>query len=93
MVDVLLALGLAGVHAVGPAGHVDDGLHQRLVQRHRGVAEPADAGLVAERLAERLAEHDRGVLDGVVGVDVHVAVGLHGQVDQPCRANGVSMWS
>ena len=69
-VDVLLALGLAGVHAVGAAGHVDDGLHQRLVERHGGVAEPADAELVAERLAQRLAEHDRGVLDGVVGVDV-----------------------
>ena len=46
------------------------------------VAEAADAGLVAERLAQGLAEHDRGVLDGVVGVDVGVALGLHGQVDQ-----------
>ena len=80
--DVLLALGLAGVHAVGAAGHVDDGLHQRLVERHGGVAEPADADLVAERLAQRLAEHDRGVLDGVVGVDVGVALGLDRQVDQ-----------
>ena len=38
--------------------------------------------LVAERLAQRLAEHDRGVLDGVVGVDVGVAVGGDGEVDQ-----------
>ena len=80
--DVRLALGLAGVHAVGAPGHVDDGLHQRLVERHGGVAEAADAALVAERLAQRLAEHDRGVLDRVVGVDVGVALGLDGQVDQ-----------
>ena len=38
--------------------------------------------LVAERLAQRLAEHDRGVLDRVVGVDVGVALGLDGEVDQ-----------
>ena len=89
MRDVLLALGLAGVHAVGPAGDVDDGLHQRLVERHGGVAEAADADLVAERLAQRLAEHDRGVLDGVVGVDVGVALGLDGQVDQRVPAERV----
>src|SRR5690606_29375846 len=45
--------------------------------------EPADAGLVAERLAERRAERQRGVLHGVVGVDVQVALGPHGQVEQP----------
>ena len=71
--DVRLALGLAGVHDVGAAGDVDDGLDQRLVERHGGVAEAGDAALVAERLAQRVAEHDRDVLDGVVGVDVDVA--------------------
>ena len=65
----------------GPAGQVDRGLDQRLVQRHQRVAEPADAGLVAERLAQRLAERERGVLDGVVRVDLEVALGLHGQVE------------
>ena len=38
-----LALRLARVHAVGAAGQVDDGLDQRLVERHGRVAEPADA--------------------------------------------------
>ena len=70
-----------GVHEVRPAGQVDRRLHQRLVQRHRGVAEAADAGLVAERLAQRLAERERGVLDGVVRVDLEVAVGAHDEVE------------
>ena len=92
--DVHLALRLAGVHAVRAAGHVDDGLHQRLVERHRGVAEAADAGLVAERLAQRLAEHDRGVLDRVVGVDVRCRPSVCTvRSNSACRANAVSMWS
>src|SRR6478735_8975352 len=86
--DVRLGLGLAGVHAVRPPGHVHDGLHQCLVEGHGGVAEAADADLVAERLAERLAEHDRGVLDGVVGVDVGVALGADHQVDQRVPGEG-----
>ena len=54
---------------------------RRLVHRDERVAEPADALLVAQRLRERLAEHDRGVLDGVVALDLDVAHGLHGQVE------------
>ena len=80
--DVLLALRLALVHDVGAAGDVDDGLDQRLVERHGGVAEPGDAALVAERLAQGVAEDDGDVLDGVVGVDVDVAAGLDREVDQ-----------
>ena len=63
------------VHQVRPPGQVDRGLDQRLVQRDQRLAEPPDALLVAERLREGLAERDRGVLDGVVGVDVGVALG------------------
>ena len=91
--DVLLAVGLAGVDAVRPPGHVDRALHQRLVERHERVTEPPDPGLVAQCLAQRLAEHDRDVLDGVVGVDVDVAVGLDVRSNRPCRASAVSMWS
>ena len=37
---------------------------------------------VPKGLAQRLAEHDRGVLDDVVPVDVHVPAGLDVEVDQ-----------
>ena len=79
--DVQHVVRLAGVHAVRPAGHVDGGVGERLVHRDEGVAEPADALLVAERLAQRLAQHDRGVLDRVVSLDLDVALGAHGQVE------------
>ena len=64
------------------AGDVHRGLGQRLVHRHQGVAEAADAALVAQRLGEGLAEHDADILGGVVEVDVQVALRLHGQVEQ-----------
>src|ERR1700742_3942918 len=34
-----------------------------------------------QRLAQRLTKHDRGVLDGVVALDLDVALGLDGQVE------------
>ena len=43
---------LARVHDVRAAGDVDDGLHERLVERDGRVAEPRDAALVAEGLAD-----------------------------------------
>ncbi len=76
-----------------PAAQVDGGRHQRLVHRQRGVAVAADAGLVAQRLRQRLAEADADVLDGVVGVDVQVALRLDVQVDQAVPGQQVSMWS
>ena len=42
--EVVLEAGrLAGVHEERAAGDVDDGLHERLVERHEGVAEAGDA--------------------------------------------------
>ena len=55
---------------------------KRLVERAGGLAEAADAGLVAERLAQRLAEGEADVLDGVVLVDLEVAARPHGQVEE-----------
>src|SRR3954468_4868301 len=63
------------VHEIRTTGQVDSGLHQRLVQRNRRVAEAADAGLVAERLAQRLANRECCVLDRVMRVDLEVARG------------------
>src|SRR5690606_35898563 len=65
------------------------GVRQRLVHRDPGITEPADALLVAEGLPQRLAEDDRGVLDGVVGVDVGVPAGLDPQVERGVRAQRV----
>src|SRR5690606_40331009 len=39
--------------------------------------------LVADGLGERLAQGDADILDGVVVVDVHVALALDVQIDQP----------
>ena len=86
---VFEAVGFAGAHAVRTAGNVDDGLGERLVERHGGVGEAADASLVAERLLQRLAEHDGRILDGVVHVDVGVAVRMNRQVDERMLAERV----
>ena len=67
---------LAGVHAVGPARHVDGGMGQRLIHGDERIAEATDALLVAERLTERLPKHDRSVLDGVVPLDLDIAPGV-----------------
>ena len=66
-------VGLAGVHAVGTAGHVDDAPAPAPRRAAPWRRRSGGCRLVAERLAQRLAEHDRGVLDGVVRVDVQVA--------------------
>ena len=64
-----------------PARQVERDLHERFVERHERVGEPAHAGLVAERLLERGAEHDADVFDRVVQVDLEVAVGLDREVE------------
>ncbi len=66
----------------GPAGHVHHRADQRLVQRHQRVAVPADPGAIAQRPRERQAEGDAGVLDGVVAVNVEIALGLDREVEQ-----------
>ena len=67
---------------VGPAGDIHGRARTSLVHGEvdRGVAR--DALAVAERLADRLAERDADVFRRVVEVDMRVALGAHGQVDQ-----------
>ena len=67
---------------VRPAADVDDGRGEGLVHRHGAVAEPGDPGTIAERLGEGGTEHERDVLDRVVLVDLEVAVGVDGEVEQ-----------
>jgi hypothetical protein len=64
-----------------PAGEVEHHARQRFVQRHVSVAEATHAGLVADRFGHRLAEGDANVLDGVVSIDVQVALGLDLEVE------------
>lgn len=80
--------GKGNVHLqAGPPGEVDDHPRQRLIEGHVGVAVAADALLVADGLGEGLAEGDADVLDGVVIVDMQVALALDVQVDQAVAGN------
>ena len=58
-----------------------------------GLAEAADAALVAQRLGDGAAEHDADILGGMMEVDVQVALGAHVRSNSPWRARAVSMWS
>ena len=66
---------------VRPAAEVDGRDGKRLVHRHDEVAGPVDAFSVAERLGHRLAERNAEVLDGMVLVDVEVAVDLGREIE------------
>src|SRR5690606_8381660 len=68
------------------AAQVERGAGQGLVHR-QGEAVARDAALVAQRLPQRLAQGDAGVLDGVVLVDVQVALGAHLQRDAAMLAD------
>jgi hypothetical protein len=52
---------------------VHDDACERVVQRHAGLAEPADPASLAQRLSERLPQDDPDVFHGVVLVHVQVA--------------------
>ena len=68
-------------HEGVPAAEIDGRGDQRFFHRQREVAVAADAGFVAEGLLERLADGDADVFDGVVLIDVQIALGLHVQID------------
>ncbi len=70
----------------GPATQIDRCGHQGFVHWHGGVAITANAGLVAQRLGQRLAQADADVLDRVMGIDVQIALGLDGEVDEAVLA-------
>src|SRR5512140_112246 len=63
------------------AGEVDDRSRQGLVERHEARAKAFDSRARSERLIERLAEREADVLDGVMGVDVHVAGRADREID------------
>ena len=57
-------------------------MRQSLIEGHRGIRVAPDATFIPEGLAQRLTEHDRGVLDDMVPIDVHVSAGLDVKVNQ-----------
>ena len=75
-------------HGIRTAADVDDRMGERLVHRDRALAEPGDPGSIAERLGERRAEDERDVLDRVVLVDLEVAVGADGEIEQAMVREG-----
>src|SRR6266850_1821786 len=70
------------VREVRPPTEVEGDAYEAFVHRHleRRVADQALA--VAEGLVDRGAEHQADVLDGVVLVDLDIALGLHRQVEE-----------
>src|SRR6185503_3975800 len=62
-------------HEKRTARKIDDDARERFVERHVGVAEAADAALVAEGGGEGFAENETDVFDGVVIVDERVTRG------------------
>src|SRR5579863_4563034 len=66
----------------GPAGEIDRNASQRLVHRQQHIGEASDAAHVAERLPQRLAERDAGVFDGVMRIDMQIALAGNLHVDQ-----------
>ena len=64
-----------------PPGQIHHHARQGFVERHIGMAVTAQALLVAQRLGERLADGDADILDGVMRVDVQIALRLDVQVD------------
>jgi hypothetical protein len=77
----LLRLGVHAVREVRPRGDVERDLDERLVERHERLAEPGDPRLVAERFRHGLPDRDPRVLNGVVCVDVQIALRLDGEVE------------
>ena len=64
------------------ARDVDGDKSQCLVHRQADIAVTANPLLIAERLHEGLAERDAHILDGVMVIDMRVALGLHDEIEK-----------
>ena len=80
-------------HAGDAAAEVDGGDGERLVHRHDEVSGAQDAFFIAQRDPEGLAHSDAHVLDGVVLIDVEVALAGEDRLKPPWRVKSSSMWS
>src|SRR5690349_6325722 len=66
-----------------PSGKIDHDARQRFVERHVRVSVAANALLVADGLCNGLAKRDADVFDGMVVVDMRIAMRFDVQIDQP----------
>ena len=73
---------LRAEHQERPARNVERDAGQRLVHRQQAIGVAGQAALVAERLLERLPERDADILDGVVVVDMQIALGGNADIDE-----------
>ncbi len=90
----LEAGGLAAVHEVGAAGDVDDGLRERLVERHEGVAEAGDAAPCRRAPAGWRVPSTMPVSSTVWCTSMSVSpVAVTVRSVSECFANAVSRWS
>src|SRR4051794_39590904 len=64
------------------ARNVDRNLRQGFIHGESETGIAADALAIAERLFHRLAEGDADVLDGVMEVDMGIALGVEDKVDE-----------
>src|SRR5215213_3114467 len=69
------------VHQEGTTRQVERDLDECLVERHERRGKATHARLVAQCVLQRGAEHDADVLDGVVEVDVEVALRLDAETE------------
>src|SRR5579875_587122 len=65
----------------GTAGKVDGDDGQGFIHWHHKIPSAVDAFTVAKGFGEQLAEHDADVFDGVVLVDIEIAIGREFQIE------------
>src|SRR5918999_4211552 len=66
-----------------PAGTIEHHPRERLIQRHIGLSIAADTSLVAQGLGKGLAKGDSDVFDGVMRIDVQIALSFNVKVEHP----------
>ena len=64
-----------------PSAEIDRGDRERLVHRHHEIAGAIDAALLPSAFRTGFAERDAEILDGVVLIDVEIAVRLDAQIE------------
>src|SRR5215469_13161826 len=62
---------------------------QRLIQRYRCLAESADTRTLTQRLPESASEHDSDVLNGMVVINMKVALCVDREIEEPVAGEAV----